>query len=137
MKDVRTMSCGCESSQDIVMSKEEKHILSRVGTEVHFAYPKPEPLYQGILKDRCIMWAPSWSGVPYWDVVDLIEFTKPKKFKAMRFGYYRKSGGKLRWASQTTLTEPIETFKELFVKAAKQKKWFKEFLEDVLKTAKK
>jgi hypothetical protein len=116
----------------MVTREEEKRILNRIGSDVHFAYPSPEPHFQGKLKDRCVMWAPSWTGVPYWDVVDLIEYTKPKKFLALRFGYYRKSKRKLIWGSQTTLTEPIKTFKELFVKTAREKKWFKDFLEDVL-----
>jgi len=48
-----------------------------------------------------------------------------KKFEAIRFGYYRLKNGKLKWASQITLTEPIEVYKKLFVKAAKEKEWFK------------
>lgn len=118
------------------MKEEEKKILSRIGSKVNFNYPSPEPRFSGVLKDRCVMYVPSWTDVAYWDVVDLIEFSKPEKFKAMRFGYYRKAKGKLGWASQTTLTEPIETYRELFVKAAKEKKWFKTFLEDVLKELK-
>jgi hypothetical protein len=117
------------------LSEEEKLILGRIDRKVRFKYPKPEPHFQGILRDRCVMYAPSWTGVPYWDVVDLIEFIEPKKFKVLRFGYYRKSKGRLIWASQTTLTEPMETFKALFKKAVKEKEWFKRFLEDVLKEA--
>jgi len=115
------------------LSEEEEKILSRKGKKVYFKYPKPEPRFRGVLKDRCVMLAPSWTGVPYWDVVDLIEFDEPKKFRALRFGYYRKSKGRLIWASQTTLTEPIITFKALFKKAVKEKEWFKRFVEDVLR----
>jgi hypothetical protein len=117
------------------LSEEEEQILSRKGGRVRFKYPKGEIHFQGVLKDRCVMFAPSWTGVPYWDVIDLIQFTEPKRFEALRFGYYRKSKGKLRWASQTTLTEPIETFKALFIKAVREKDWFKRFLQDVLKEA--
>jgi len=120
-----------ESNQD----KESRIIKRRIGEPVNFKYPPPEPQWRGKLKDRCVMPAPSWTGVPYWDVVDLIEFEgQGKKFEAIRFGYYRKSKGQLRWASQTTLTEPIETYKELFKKAVKEMPWFKKFLEDVLKS---
>lgn len=115
------------------LSEEERHILSRIGSRVRFKYP--EGHFQGILKDRCVMPAPSWTGVPYWDVIDLIEFMEPKRFEALRFGYYRKSRGKLRWASQTTLTEPIKTLKALFIKAVKEKEWFRKFLQEVLKEA--
>ena len=94
------------------MSEEEKVILSRINGKVLFKYPEPDKArFQGTLKDRCVMSAPSWTGVPYWDVIDLIEFEgQGKRFEAMRFGYYRKSKGRLIWASQTTLTEPIDTF---------------------------
>jgi hypothetical protein len=38
--------------------------------------PKPEPQYGGELKDRSVLFAPSWTGVPYWDVVDPIDAFK-------------------------------------------------------------
>lgn len=114
----------------------EEQIIKKVGKKVYFKYPTPEPHFQGVLKDRCVMSSPSWTGVPSWDVVDLIQFEEPQIFEALRFGYYRKPKSNLVWASQTTLTEPIDTFKRLFVKAAKEKKWFKGFLKDVLREAK-
>lgn len=118
------------------MEDVESKILSRIGKRVKFNYPKGEGTYYGKLKDRCVLRVPSWTGVPYWDVVDLIEFEEPKRFEAIRFGYYRLKNGKLKWASQTTLTEPIEVYKKLFVKAAKEKEWFKKFLKEVLEEAK-
>lgn len=83
----------------------------------------------------CFMPPSIWVKVPYWDVVDIIEFEEPKKFVALRFGYYRLKDGKLRWASQTTLTEPLEVYKKLFVKAAREIGIFRNFLRTVLKEA--
>ena len=101
-----------------------------------FAYPKGEGEYYGKLKARCVLYAPSmWVKVPYWDVVYIIEFEEPKKFVALRFGYYRLKGGKLRWASQTTLTEPLEVYMKLFVKAAREIELFGIFLRTVLNEA--
>ncbi len=118
------------SSKEI--KENEKKILSSIGEEVKYKYPSGEGVYRGQLKDRCILHVPSWTNVPYWDVVDLIEFEEPKRFEALRFGYYRLKDGKLRWASQTTLTEPFEVYKKLFIKAAKEKEWFRKFLYEVL-----
>lgn len=106
----------------------EQNILDKVGEDVKFNYPEGG-VFQGKLIDRCILRTQSWTGIPSWDVVDLIEF---EEFKALRFGYYRLKNGKLRWASQTTLTESLEDYKKLFVKAAKEKEWFKKFLQEVL-----
>lgn len=122
------------------LSEDEKKILSKIGKKVHFKYPMEEPHVDGVLKDRCLMREPSWPGtadVPYWSVVDLIEFTAPNGeiFEALRFGYYRKKGKRLTWASQTTLTESWDTYKALFVKAAREKPWFRKFLEAALKEA--
>lgn len=74
-----------------------------------------------------------WVKVPYWDVVDIIEFEEPKKFVALRFGYYKLKDRKLRWASQATLTEPLEVYKKLFVNAAREIELFRNFLRTVLK----
>ena len=115
----------------------EAKILGRVGRKVKFRYPGNGCVYTGRLKDRCVLRAPSWTGTPYWDVVDLIEFGEPERFEALRFGYYRWSGGRLIWASQTTLTEPLDVYKSLFVKAAREKEWFRRFLREVLEEVEK
>jgi hypothetical protein len=39
---------------------------------------------------------------------------------------------RLVWGSQTTITEPIETWKELLVHAAKEKEWFRKLLSEVM-----
>ncbi len=110
-----------------------EQILSRVGKKVAFKYPGSEGDKQGILKDRTVVDsinAPE--RVPYWDVVDLIEFEEEAEPEWIRIGYYRKPGERLNWGSQTTITEPISIWKRIFVSAAKEKKWFRELLEDVM-----
>jgi hypothetical protein len=75
--------------------------------------------------------------VPHWDVVDLIEFKGQQKQEWVRIGYYRKPGQTLNWGSQTTITEPLSIWKKILVNAAREKKWFRILLEDVLNELKK
>ncbi|MEK7806557.1 MAG: hypothetical protein AAB528_02390, partial [Chloroflexota bacterium] len=72
------------------------------------------------------------TGVPYWDVVDLIEFPDEPYSHWIRIGYYRKPKDRLNWASQTTITEPVEIWRKLLVHAAQEKEWFRNLLEDVM-----
>jgi hypothetical protein len=118
-------------------AKIREQILSRVGKKVSFKYPGSEGDKHGILKERTVVKSTTAPGaVPYWDVVDLIEFEKEDEPKWLRIGYYRKPGKKLNWGSQTTITEPISVWKRLLVNAAKEKKWFRDLLEDVMKEVK-
>jgi hypothetical protein len=70
--------------------------------------------------------------VPYWDVVDLIVFDGEKE-PWLRFGYYRMPKNRLNWASQTTLTDRVKTWKRLMVQTAKEKQWFRQLLEEVMR----
>ena len=109
-------------------------ILSRIGKRVSFQYPENEGQKNGRLKDRVVMVSsPGAEGVPYWDVIDLIEFPNEDEPLWIRVGYYRKPKDHLVWGSQTTITEPIAIWKDLFVKAAREKPWFRKFLDDVMK----
>jgi hypothetical protein len=108
-------------------------ILDGLGKKkVKFTCPGKEPNKTGILKDRAFIPSPGATGVPYWDVVDLIEFRDEPQPEWIRIGYYRKPNDRLVWASQTTITEPVETWKELLVHAAREKSWFRNLLEEVL-----
>jgi hypothetical protein len=52
-----------------------KKILKRVNRPVSFSYPAGEEHKHGVLVDRAVVRSnPGTRGVPYWDVVDLIEF---------------------------------------------------------------
>ena len=109
-----------------------QQIKKRIGNTVSFSYP--EGPGQGILKDRAVIASnPHFTGVPYWDVVDLIEFPDDPEPTWIRIGYYRKSKDRLVWASQTTIAEPISVWKRLLVEAANEKLWFRKLLEDVIK----
>lgn len=115
------------------MSTVEEQILRDLGRKrVRFAYPGVEGVLNGTLKDRCVLAAgTNIGGVPYWDVIDLITFdgqTEP----FMRIGYFRKPVNRLVWGSQTTITEPLSTWKDLFVEAARNKEWFRGLLEEVM-----
>lgn len=117
-----------------MMSEEEivNKILEPVGKPVSFNYPPDEPNLRGILRDRAVVKSnPGANNVQYWDVVDLIEFPDNNDFKWIRIGYYRQLGDKIRWASQTTIAEPIDIWKRLLIQAAKKKIWFKELLLEV------
>jgi hypothetical protein len=107
-------------------------ILSCVGKEVNYIFPGGEKSQHGILKDRSVFVSQYGGVVPYWDVVDLIEFQGEKEPECIRIGYYRKPGQKLNWGSQTTITETKSGWKGLLVKAAREKKWFHDLLDDVM-----
>jgi hypothetical protein len=118
---------GVATKDDDVLGK----IMRAVGGQVAFHYPGNEGRAQGTLKDRHVL-ASGRAGVPYWDVVDLIEFPEEPETTWIRIGYYRKPGDRLVWGSQTTIAEPIGTWRELLAGAAKSKPWFRELLEQVL-----
>lgn len=120
------------------MTDERGKILSRIGKEVSFKYPGSEEDKHGILKDRAVVESTNAPGkVPYWDVVDLIQFEGEEESEWIRVGYYRKPKYTLNWASQTTITEPVSIWKRILVNAAQEKKWFRDLLEDVMKELKK
>jgi hypothetical protein len=111
-----------------------RKMRAAVGKKVVFHYPEPEGDRTGFLKDRVIVRSnPSSPGVPYWDVVDLVEFPGEPEPEWIRIGYYRKRDEHLVYASQTTITEPVAVWRRLLVQAAREKHWFRELLSDVMK----
>lgn len=121
-----------QKMNDISADATTRQILSAIGKPVAFNYPEGESHSRGILRDRCVMPVEPRDGIPYWDVVDLIHFPEEQDADCIRVGYYRKSGGSLRWASQTTLTEPVRRWKALLIKAAREKSWFRQLLQEVV-----
>jgi hypothetical protein len=109
-------------------------ITGAVGKPVSFRFPGGEGTKKGILKDRAIVPSnPGTDGIPYWDVIDLIEFPEEAEPYWIRIGYYRMSKGRLNWGSQTTITEPVDVWKRVLIDAAKQKAWFRTLLRDVMR----
>ncbi len=107
-----------------------QRILSRVGSKVGYRYPGNGVRRVGLLKDRTGIKEPNRKNeVPYWVVVDLIDFPDQRERDFMRFGYYRQSSSS--WGSQTTLTMSLSNWKRLLVRAAREKEWFRKLLEDV------
>ena len=122
-----------EREEELTLSLTKKEIKAKlmkaVGKKVAFNYPGNRGNKRGLLKDRVIVWSGhSSSGADYWDVVDLIEFHNVRDGLRIRIGYYRQVGDKLRWASQTTITEPVQTMQRLLAQAAKEKEWFRRAL---------
>jgi len=113
------------------LSPVETKILSRIGKPVTYEYPGSEGKRRGVLRDRTVLSAGlNPTGVQYWHIVDLIDFSDHKE-PWIRIGYYRKPKDRLVFAGQTTSTHRISQWKRLFVKAAKDKTWFRKLLEDV------
>lgn len=111
-------------------------IKKAVGKPVNFKFPTGGGHKKGTLKERTVFFSGYHSGtgstgVPYWDVVDLIEFKDEPESKWIRIGYYRKWKDTIRWASQTTITEPIGTWRKLLVHAAREKEWFRKLIMEV------
>ena len=112
-------------------------ILTRIGKPVVYQYPGDEGERRGVLKDRTVLPAGrNPAGISYWHIVDLIEFSRHRE-PWIRIGYYRKPKNRLVFAGQTTSTHRVSQWKRLFVKAAKEKKWFRKLLQGVAKELKK
>jgi hypothetical protein len=110
-------------------------MLSRVGEPVTYHYPEGDR--HGVLEDRFVLSVGrNPAGVSYWLIVDKIKFLAfPKHW--IRIGYYRQSKDRLVFAGQTTSTFRVSEWKRLFVRAAKEKKWFRELIQDVVDELKK
>jgi hypothetical protein len=95
-------------------------LMKPVGKAVAFKYPGSN--LHGELRERVIVPSEPFDGADYWDVIDLIEFPQQKNRYWMRIGYYRQVGDKIRWASQTAITEPIHIMKRVLKEANKKMK---------------
>ena len=92
-------------------------IKQAVGEPVSFRFPRSEGHKGGILKDRAVVVSNPYSrGVPYWDVVDLIEFPEEREPLWMRIGYYRKPKDRLNWAVKQQLQNPCLSGREFLSK---------------------
>ena len=114
------------------LSEEEvrARLLRAIGRKVKFKYPGNAVDKHGRLMDREIIRSGDDErlGAVYWDVVDLIEFLEEEHTQWIRIGYYRQVGDRIRWGSQTTITEPLHIMRRVFAQAAREKKWFRDLL---------
>jgi len=110
-----------------------RKILRAIGKQVSYKYPGNEGQRNGVLRDRVVDRAnPGEPGVPYWYVIDLIEFPEEGEQEWIRISYYRKPSENLVYGGQTATTGPVKTWKRLLVKAAKEKPWFRKLLDEVM-----
>jgi hypothetical protein len=103
--------------------KIEARLMQGVGARVTFTYPAAEGVREGRIKDRVVVPSRLQMGVQYYDVVDLIDFDgEPEPF--MRITYYRHlPDGRLIFAGQTSICEPMSVWTRLLAKAW-EKDWF-------------
>jgi hypothetical protein len=115
--------------------KEQRdYLLSKIKEPVHFTYPEPPYHFEGTLKDRFVIKDGYDANVTYWNIIDLIEF-KGENEDWLRITYYRYKKKEKRWvfAGQTSLSNPISQYEELFVQAIKEKQWMKTFFKQILR----
>jgi hypothetical protein len=125
----------------LLTEKEQKdYLLARVGDPVHFTYPEPPYDFEGALMDRFVDKDGEDEYVTYWNIIDLIKF-KGEDENWLRITYYRYKKkaippkGRTGWvfAGQTSLTNPMSQFEELFTKATREKQWMKIFFREIIK----
>ena len=116
-----------------------KKIRAAVGKRVLFIYIADKAERRGYLKDRVVVPSgrgPGKTAVPYWSVIDLIEFDhEPEPW--IRITYYRKPKDRLIFAGQTTATFRIREWRKLLLKAASDKPWFRDLVKDVMRGLRK
>lgn len=119
----------------VLTEKEQKaYLLSKIEKPVHFTYPEPPYHFKGTLKDRCVVNDGGDASVTYWNMIDLIEFENEKE-NWLRLTYYRYKNKEKRWvfAGQTSLSDPISHFEELFTTAVKEKAWIRPLFRNIVK----
>jgi hypothetical protein len=137
------------SFRKILTDKEQEDHLNnywKTHTIVTFTYPEPPIKRKGTLLDRFVVYDGEYAGVVYWNLIDQIKFEHDPDNLWLRITYYRylkneivrTKKGKItnrRWifAGQTSFSDPIKKFEELFVKAIKEKKWIRPLFKDIFK----
>jgi len=118
--------------------EQEAYLCSKIGEPVNFKYPEPPYLLKGKLLDRCVIEAGEDDWVVYWNMIDLIRFEGEDE-DWLRITYYRYKKKEKRWvfAGQTSLSDPISQFLELFVMVIKEKEWIRPLFREVYKQCEK
>jgi len=66
------------------MSNEENEeelrlqLENKIGQKVEFRFPKSELMHEGRIVDRFVSLAPDWTGIRNFNIIDRIQFEKPK-----------------------------------------------------------
>ena len=122
----------------LTREEQEAYLYSRRGEPVNFKYPEPPYFLRGKLLDRYVIAGGEDEWVVYWNIIDLIQFEGEDE-DWLRITYYRYKKKERKWvfAGQTSLSNPISGFIELFVKAVKEKEWIRPVFREVYKRCSK
>jgi hypothetical protein len=139
------------SGKILTVKEQEDHLNNhrKKHTNVKFTYPEPPFIRKGTLLDRFVVLDEEYPEVVYWNLIELIKFVHDDK-EWLRITYYRylkneivrTKKGKItnrRWifAGQTSFSDPISKFEELFVKAIKEKQWIRPLFRKIIKQCNK
>lgn len=116
---------------------------------VTFTYPEEPYKRDGELLERIVVKDTIGPVVNYWNILDIIRFHHDPDNIWLRITYYRylkneiirTKKGKItnkRWifAGQTSISDPISAFEELFVKAIREDKngkWIRPLFKNIIK----
>ena len=121
----------------LTKKEQEAYLYGKIGEEVNFTYPEPPYTLEGKLLDRYVVEGGEDDWVTYWNMIDLIRFENEDE-NWLRITYYRYKKKEKRWvfAGQTSMSNPISEFRELFVGAIKKKEWIRHFFTEICKQCK-
>lgn len=119
------------------LDEQKNWLIGRKGNPVRFKYPEGDfSVYPrvGVLKDRFVFFDSEDDVVVYWNIIDLIQFKDdPENWLRITYYRYKKQEMKFNFAGQTSISNPISGWVQMFSKAIKEKYWFKEFFKEVQK----
>lgn len=120
----------------LTKDEQEKHLKEKIGNPVKFKYPKGETGRDGKLLDRVVCFDYEKENVNYWNIIDRIMFNDKEW---MRLSYYRYNlfTGNWTFAGQTSLSDPYESFIELFTKGIKEKGWLRPMFKEIYRKCSK
>lgn len=116
------------------IEEQKAYLYGKIGDRVIFKYPKKEGKKKGKLVDRFVIYDRENDMVVYWNMIDLIDF-KDEDENWLRITYYRYKKKERKWvfAGQTSISDPISSFVELFVRAIREKEWIRPIFREVCK----
>ena len=114
------------------------YLYSKIGDSVNFTYPQDEGDMTGELIDRIVFFGSEYGSIVYWNMIDLIRFEEEDE-EWLRITYYRYNKEKRRWiyAGQTSMSDPVSSFEEMFVTAIKEKEWMRNLFKKIYEKCKK